>query len=176
MAAGDNDGISLSVNIEGVRCPPNDEPCIKRQIELLRARHKKIIKDLTDQEEPNTAASIYLDSWVQNNFKNQGELVGGWQPFAYNRKYKARGRILKNGKIDTSAKLLQDTGRLRASFLPFATSKIAGIGSELAYSRTHNDGNGNRPPQRRILPLEKEVIYKLKLIFDDFVSGVIKND
>ena len=62
-------------------------------------------------------------SWVQKNFKGEGKAVGGWAPF------KAGGRWRKGFGLDTSAKLLQDTGALRASFLPFASKTDAGIGS-----------------------------------------------
>lgn len=93
-------------------------------------------------------AAIFLDQWVQENFRTEGGKVGGWLPF------KSGGRR-RGGELDTSAKLLQDSGRLRLSFLPFASKTNAGIGSRLPYSKAHHEGIG--VPERRLLPLVKEV-------------------
>lgn len=95
-------------------------------------------------------ASVFLDQWVQRNFKTEGALVGGWPPFAMG------GRFVPGHGIDAAAKLLQDTGRLRLSFKPFATRRNAGIRSELPYAEAHEKGT-KRLPQRRMLPERSEV-------------------
>lgn len=132
-------------------------------LEELQKRHNERTKELKELSIPYKKVTTYLDSWVQKNFKQSGALVGGWLPF------KAGGRV-KNGKLDTSAKLLMDTGRLRASFLPFATKSIAGIGSDLPYSKAHNEGIG--APKRRILPVDAEVKKQITTILDDRVKEV----
>lgn len=114
-------------------------------------------------------ASIYLDKWVQENFKSEGGKVGGWVPFS---PY-TLVMIQKYDPSRTPAKLLQKTGRLRSSFVPFATSKNAGIGSELPYAKTHEEGFGNIP-MRRMLPKRQEVIGDINRIINDHVKGALK--
>lgn len=157
--------IQMTVNVGGIKCPPNDTDCIKKQLTHLKKRNDDMTKELQQMETANAAVSIYLDKWVQDNFKTEGGNVGGWEPFAYGGRVGAKG-------IDTSAKLLQDTGRLRASFLPFATRTNAGIGSDLPYSKDHEEGIG--VTRRRILPERSEVWPMAKKIYDNFVKRVIK--
>jgi len=97
---------------------------------------------------PNRQISVWLLRWVNENFKSQGGKVGGWKPF------KLGGRRLPGGQIDRSAKLLQDTGRLRASFSPFHSRRFAGVRSRLPYSITHDLGLPHRNlPARRMIPI-----------------------
>ena len=118
-------------------------------------------KKLKDQKGPYRKASVLLDQWVQKNFKTEGENVGGWKPFARNNR-----RWLQ----DPSAKLLQDTGRLRSSFRPFATLRNAGIGSFLKYSKPHDRGTRNLP-ERRMLPRKyKEVKPIVEPIFNRHIK------
>lgn len=121
------------------------KPSIEQLKKELGARHKK----LSTFKHVHKKAAIFLDQWVQRNFKSEGGNVGGWKPFAIG------GRWLKGTGLDTTAKLLQDTGRLRLSYLPFATKRNAGIGSELPYSIVHEHGLG--VPVRRVLPVDKDV-------------------
>lgn len=134
-------------------------------LEELKKRHNERTKELQDTSIPYKKVTTYLDSWVQKNFKQSGALVGGWIPFKYG------GRITKKG-INTSAKLLMDTGRLRASFLPFVTKSTAGIGSDLPYSKAHNEGEG--APKRRILPVDAEVKKQITDILEGRVNEVYK--
>jgi phage gpG-like protein len=106
------------------------------------------IKDLSV---PNRQVAAFLDRWVQKNFKSEGGSVGGWTPF------KLGGRRIKGGGIDRAAKLLQNTGALRASFRSFWNSKDAGIGSEIFYSQFHEEGTSVLPT-RRMLPTRSDVI------------------
>ena len=124
----------------------------KVQRELDRAR-----RELANLETPNRQAAAFLDRWVQRNFKTEGQLVGGWKPFA-------RG----GRRGDTTAKLLQDTGRLRLSFLPFADRRTAGVGSRLPYSVVHQRGLRG-VPQRRVLPEAREVREDLRKIYGHHV-------
>lgn len=104
------------------------------------------------------------------NFRTEGGKVGKWK------KLKAGGRyVSRNGKrkLDVSAKILQDTGRLRKSFLPFHNKKDAGIGSDLPYSKPHEEGEGPLP-KRRILPLVKEVRRNVVDIYDKHIRKSIR--
>lgn len=132
---------------------------IKPPMEEVAARFEQRRKNFSDFEPAHKKVAIYFDSWVQRNFKKEGSELGSdaWPAFFFG------GRVV-NGGVDTSAKLLQDTGRLRLSFLPFADKKNAGIGSELLYSENHEEGLGT--PKRRILPIADEVRERITEILE----------
>lgn len=118
-------------------------------------------KKLTRSKVPYRQSAVFLDRWVQENFKTEGSKVGGWKPF------KRGGRFAKRKGLDTAAKLLQDSGLLRASFKPWATNRNAGIGSKLPYSEPHNEGT-NGLPQRRMIPLRSEIAKDIRKIFSNY--------
>ena len=130
-------------------------------LEQVKARWGKRFDDLKDKSVPYKKASIYLDRWVQTNFKTEGGKVGGWKPLA------AGGRY-KKGKFDANAKILQDTARLKFSFIPWATKTNAGIGSDIPYSEPHEKGL-NGLPMRRMLPRRREVIGDIREIFNQHI-------
>ena len=123
---------------------------VKPTLDEIKAEYKERGKTFSNLTPAHKKVAIFLDQWVQNNFKDEGKGLGTdrWKAL------KAGGRYT-SGVFDTAAKLLQDSGRLKFSFLPFATQRDAGIGSKLAYSKNHNNGIG--VPMRRILPLALEV-------------------
>lgn len=108
---------------------------------------------------------MFLDKFVQENFREEGDKVGGWQGFADS----TLERIAKYDPGREPAKLLQNSGRLRISFKPFYTADDAGIGSRIPYAEFHQDGN-DRLPQRRMLPEREEVDDDLRQIYDDHVQ------
>jgi len=132
----------------------------------IDSRFAETVNKIKDTDNAFKKISIFLDTWVQRNFKSQGGKVGGWE------KFKHGGRINDKGVgseirlptpwgvidawVDKSAKLLQDSGRLKISFLPFSSRDNAGVGSDLPYSEAHDEGIG--VPQRRILPVSSEVM------------------
>lgn len=119
----------------------------------------------------NRKVSIFLMRWYNENFKSEGGKVGGWKPF------KLGGRRLPGGLIDTSAKLLQDTGRLRLSINPFFNKRLAGIGSSLKYSITHELGLPHKSlPARRMLPVasDRSVVVGITKIYNHHVRKAIK--
>lgn len=118
---------------------------------------------------PLARSSVFLDQWVQRNIRSEGGSVGGWRPF------KAGGRRVK-GLLDTSAKLLQDTGRLRSSFSPFVRGGDAGIGSDLPYASSHEFGNEAKGlPARRMLPKHGDVQQDINAIFRAHVAQVTRD-
>lgn len=122
--------------------------------------------------------AVYLDQWVQRNFRGKGENVSGWEPYKYGGRVVAKDKATSkagNVWINGSAVMLQDTGALRISFLPFIRKGVAGIGSELPYSKTHEDGDPERNiPQRRLLPVNAEVDVRILEILDNFVKVTIR--
>lgn len=144
------------------------EVTVRPTLAELRKRLDKKRKAVTDLRVPYARAAVLLDQWVQRNFKSEGGKVGGWKPFAVN-KDGVPIVELRNPKR-APAKLLQDTGRLRSSFTPFASRKSAGIGSDLPYAKTHHEGLG--PPERQLLPdhnpAYKEVMKAAREIMVDY--------
>lgn len=116
-------------------------------------------REMLDRTVPNAQVAAFLDGWVQRNFRGEGALIGGWTPF------RRGGRWIPGVGLDTSAKLLQDTGWLRASFRAFYDSDIVGIGSDVEYSKYHEDGT-KTVPQRRMLPREEDVQGDVLQIYD----------
>ena len=117
--------------------------------------------------------ATFLDQWVQRNFKTAGGKVGRWAGYTYGGRLVIKSKsnaVSMDGKryINTRAAMLMDTGRLRNSFLPFIKKGVAGIGSDLPYSKPHNDGT-NVLPQRRLLPVNAEVEPDIHSILQNFV-------
>lgn len=134
----------------------------KKKLQALRDRSAQAKQALQHAKPAYRRAAVFLDRWVQDNFKSQGGKVGGWKPL------KAGGRYIQ-GVLDNTAKILQDTGVLRASFHVFATDNNAGIGSDIPYSKAHQEGEG--VPQRRMLPKPAEVKADLRDILDSYVKS-----
>lgn len=130
----------------------------------VQRRLEKLEQKIKDPSAANRQVSIWLLRWVNENFRTQGRRVGGWQPF------KLGGRKLRDGTIDTGAKLLQDTGRLRSSITPFWSKSNAGVGSRLPYAEVHELGLGH-VPRRRILPdsTDKDVTDAVIKIYDTYI-------
>lgn len=135
----------------------------KPSLAKLRARNRLRIQQLKRMEKPHGQIAIFLQRWVLKNFAGEGRLVGGWKSF------KLGGRKMSDGSIDTSAKLLQRTGRLRASFTPFSSRRDAGIGSDLSYAKFHNDGT-SKLPVRRTVPEKGNVERDVRKIYDRHVQ------
>ena len=141
------------------------------QRSVTRALNKiaQMKKDVKNLKVPHKRISVFLDRWVQQNFDTEGDKVGGWEPFARG------GRWIRGKGIDTKAKLLQDTGRLKKSFDPFFNNKDAGIGSDLRYAEMHHKGNrGTNLPARRLIPNKREVTRSVNKIYDDWIKETIR--
>ena len=136
----------------------------------LAAALKRKAAALNDMRPAYKKCSIYLDQWVQKNFKTQGGNVGGWAPFASST---LRSMAANDPKRASKPMLLVDTREMQRSFLPFYSKDNAGIGSRLPRAKMHDKGLGN-VPARRLLPYNKEVAPELKEIFDQHIKMAIK--
>ena len=131
---------------------------LKRQ--SSKAVQKKLLqlsKLMSNPSRINKQVSTFLLGWVNRNFKTEGGMIGiaGWK------KLKAGGRWVNAGvgwvRWDPKAKILQDTGLLKASFISFYGRTFAGVGSDLSYSVYHEAGLPTRGlPQRRMLPIASD--------------------
>lgn len=125
-------------------------------------------KALQNLKVPLAKGAVFLDRWVQTNIRTEGGHVGGWTPFALG------GRLAEDGGIDATAKLLRDTGRLAASFLPFHDDDDAGVQTDLDYAIDHHEGNG--VPIRRLLPAKVEVRDDLRKIMRGHVATALSKN
>lgn len=149
----------------------------RRSAEAVKGRLYKLRKATggkagggTAIRQANRKVGIWVLRWINENFKTEGGKVGQWEKFKYG------GRV-KKGKINTSAKLLQDTGRLRASFDYKATKSNVTIGSNLKYSKYHEGGvPQHNLPIRRMLPLntDGDVTTALLKIYDHAIEKALK--
>jgi len=139
-----------------------------------------IKKGMTNLEVPMKKISTWLDSWVQHNFRHQGQKLPGLHKWKH---FKIGGRKKPGEDFEPEAfgpgirgaRLLQDTSTLRLSFKPFFTDKQAGIGSDVFYAKYHEFGvKSRRLPARRMLPLNKEVRPDALKIFERHVRDSIK--
>lgn len=144
-----------------------------RKLKRLASKSQAAALALKNLAPAMKRASVFLDRWVQDNFKTEGGNVGGWEPFAYDGRPTGR-QVEGVPVVDTTAKLLQDTGRLRASFMPWATKNNAGIGSDLPYAEFHNDGAG--VPERRILPERGEIDKEVYDILNEYINDSALKD
>ena len=145
--------VEMCLSVDGrSRCSSEE---MRRAIQAIQKRHDGKLKELKNLSTPMAQSAVYLDRWVQQNFKQEGSPVGGWR------------------SIQREGMILQDTGRLRASFSPFHTRYDAGIGSDLSYSEVHNEGIG-AVKKRRILPRRTEVMDDIRKIIRNFINRVIK--
>lgn len=146
---------------------------IQPSVDELKSRLANQRQRVTNLRSPMSAAAVYLDQWVQRNFKSEGEAVGGWKPFSE----KTLSIIARTDKKRTNPKLLQRSGALRLSYLPRADDSLAGIGSELPYAADHQYGKAPTPA-RPMLPLKNpalsEVTAKAQSIFNAHALRAIK--
>lgn len=158
---------------------------------MLRKKMQKVGREVGSLERPHRRIAVFLDKWVQQNFRSEGGKVGRWKPFkaggrwvstrtasgvGFQRSRPRRGSGRKKGTryLDTSAKLLRDTRILSLSFTPFWSRNNAGIGvppasrgRRMDYAKAHEDGDPARGlPQRRMLPKEHEVRTDIQRIYD----------
>jgi phage gpG-like protein len=157
---------------------------------LLALQHYSMQLQPAERANVNRKLSIDLQAWVFRNFKTEGKLASpiGWAKHAPST-IQARARKIRGKKKRAAVRklyrqgatraqvaeatgskyggrfpILQDTGALRQSFLPFATADIAGVGAvqyvnfrggkaPTDLAAVHEFGNKARNiPRRKMLP------------------------
>lgn len=94
--------------------------------EQAQKRLIKLANTVSDTAMLNRQVGIALYGAVLRNFRDQGHEGKAWSPFKAGGRWHGRG---KDRRLDTGAKLLMDTGALRASFVPFSDATRAGVGA-----------------------------------------------
>lgn len=149
---------------------------MKLEIKLIKGkdtskRLRKYQRVIRNPIKAHKEIASWLQRWVNQNFDTEGGNVGRWKPFKYGGRLTGERGADGRFTVDESAKLLQDTGLLRASFNHFYSRTTAGIGTDLRYSLTHALGIPHKNvPIRRMLPLatDRSVDARIIQIYDRY--------
>jgi len=132
-----------------------------RQVAALNRRLDRFADAMKDPTPANREASIAMYGFLIRNFDRAGGLQGGWTPLSP-KTVKEKARIGKE-------RMLVRSGALRSSFLPFHSRENAGVGSELEYSKYHQEGTVHIP-QREMLPRREKVLEIGLKVYGNYVA------
>jgi phage gpG-like protein len=138
--------------------------------EESRRRLRKFTLAMSPQtrEQSNREAGIAMHSDVVRTFIAQGATDGRpkWEPLKAGGRYVGTGKKLPGGgraprRFQTVYQILQDTGALRAAYVPLSDRDVAGVGaasvkghSDLALAHQYGVPERNLPA-RPMLPTEE---------------------
>lgn len=126
-------------------------------------------------EPTNRKAAIVLDQWTQRNFKAEGGLHENqrlkWKPLSpVTIKFRRRG----------GDKPLQDTGRLKNSFVVSAVNEFGLVQSRVSYANLHEFGGFSsfrgvrvKIPQRKMLPEEDQGFKLVRPVYQKYVNSIV---
>jgi phage gpG-like protein len=142
--------ISIEVNVGSV------SQRLARQAGLFR-----------DRTVPNRQLSVQLQGWVFSNFNaGGGRQSPGWTPLA-------PSTLAQKQRQGYSSRPLIRTGHLRQSFRGFFDNDSAGVGSEVRYSRYHEQG-GRHLPRRSMLPPRAVVVDYAMKIYERWSADIVR--
>jgi len=113
-------GIDIKISVRGLR-----------QVQQLLRRMATSAGGSAGRTALHARYAVIASQWIDRNFQQQGALVGGWKPLRPN-------TVI--GRRKQSSVILQDTGLLRASFVPAWDDKEAVVGSADKRSLWHEKG------------------------------------
>jgi len=125
----------------------------------FRARMVKL-GILIESSEIAKVAGLDILAFVADNFQTEGRSGGaGWKPLAAS----TIARRRKGGRAGLRDRILQDTGKLKQSFIPGQPENVfrrfggrgIDVGTTLSYAPYHEFGGG-RIPQRKMLPTREK--------------------
>ena len=141
----------------------------------IEETHKKLKR----RKDTNAKCTAFLERWIQDNFKTQGQKAtgSGWKPLS-----PVTIEMRRKGKGTASAKILEDTGMLKNRWKRFYTDQDAYIESGVNYGWKHEEGDPNnrfmgRPapiPQRKILPKKAQIWPDIKKIYQIFLKETLR--
>jgi phage gpG-like protein len=124
----------------------------------------------------NAQACVVVDRWIQKNFEDQGQAVGGWTPLS------PVTIALRTRNKTGDIKILQDTGQLKTRWKHTYNDEYAAVQSGVPYARPHNEGAWTtmfgkalvKIPKRQILPDREHIWDKLKKLFSEDLQKKLK--
>jgi len=148
---------------------------IKIDTDRMQRSLSQVASRIDDRKATNKAVSVELYGWVVRNFKAQGGLTESrsWAP-------------LKPATIKAKAKhgyrmILQNTGALRQSFVPFSSNDEAGVGAAQMVGKDrptdlaaiHQYGT-EHIPARPMLPSRRQALEIAIKVYDYHISRAVK--
>lgn len=140
----------------------------------LNETHQKLKK----RKDTNAKCTAFIGTWIQKNFKSEGaESIGGsWAPLS------DLTIALRRNKGRETTKILQDVGNLKNKWKRFYTDEDAYIESGVNYGWKHDQGDPHNTwngypapiPQRKILPVSKQIWPGIKTIYKMFLSKALR--
>jgi phage gpG-like protein len=134
----------------------------------LKGKMARRKKNLDNRSRFYQRAVVYVDAWIQKNFKTQGEPFGGWQPLSP----VTIARRRKGPKARLGEKILQDTGQLKSRWKKTWGARQGIIQAGVPYAVYHDEGLG--APKREILPEKEMVNPAIKKILGIFIKEALK--
>lgn len=107
-------------------------------------RLEKLGANLDNRKLPFLKAAIYLQGSVLKNFRAQGR-PNSWAPLA-----PLTLALRRSGRGGGSPRILQDTGRLMNSILPWTADDSFGVGTNVSYARLMQEGGMSEPSELTI--------------------------
>ena len=143
---------------------------ITAQVEPVSMRKlEKDLKRLVPEAQKKffklAAVAIYKD--VIGHFEKERGPDGKWKRFKWPDGKIRNTRPTKRG----GNKMLQDTGRLKGSIVPFVESGAAGARTNLEYAGFHNDGT-SKIPKREFAYVDDATMTKL----EDYLAQAITDE
>jgi phage gpG-like protein len=124
---------------------------------------KTVRNEISNPLKFHKQASVIMLADVQNHFSKEQGPGGKWKSLSPVTIFRRRG-----GGQSKSAKILQDTGRLRNSIVNDSSSKGAEVGTNVEYAKYHDsDKPRKKLPQRKFLWISQMRI-------DQILNNVIK--
>lgn len=119
------DGIEMKIDVKGVR-----------QVQQMLRRLAGAVARGGGSTALHARYAIIASQWIDRNFQQQGGLAGGWRALSPN---------TIAGRRKGSSVILQDTGLLRASFVPAWDDQKAVVGSAQKVALWHEKGTKGSP-------------------------------
>ena len=102
---------------------------------------------------------------INRTFKEETHEGDPWTPLSASTLARRRGGI---------ARILQDTGTLRRSFVSKATPNLVRIGTPIIYAPPHQEGEKNLP-ERPMIPSKKRGLEIAVKVADNYIhEGIVK--
>jgi len=156
---------------------------IEVRAQIVQRQLNQLAAQLDDRRAVNQAVGAKLFQLVMDNFASESHDGEPWAALAPST-VDARIRKATNNKRKRAAlraglsitQILQDTGAMRQSFLPFSDNEVAGVGSRSErehadLSKIHEEGIG--VPRRPMLPSKARALEAALVIYGHFVERAV---
>ncbi len=144
----------------------------QRDIDKILKRLNRLPREIARTEVFFKEVATFLDKWKAANFKREGTLAMDGRRWKALKASTVRQR--RTGKKKGRApRILQDTGKGRASVRIKSSRRNAMIFSDLGYMAHHHTGTRTLPA-RRIIPEARQVEKKVATMGESYLRRAVK--